>query len=176
MTDCGDALVREKWEVATPYDEFVQGVEEYESLWHGLYERAQLPDWAVEQATGRCQEAHFLVIAADWCWDTAVSLPILARLCDETGCFDIRLIDRNEHSDLMDCYIQENKELIPVVIGMDGEFKEVGHWGPQPSEIRPWARVSKSRMDKSEFYKQMRMWHVRDKGESILREVLGLFD
>jgi hypothetical protein len=75
----------------------------------------------------------------------------------------------------MDCYIQENKELIPVVIGMDGQFSEVGHWGPQPNELRPWARTSKPVMEKKEFYQEMRKWHVRDKGESVLREVLGLF-
>lgn len=176
MTECGDALLREKWDIATPYDAFVQSVEQYESLWHGLYKRANLPEWAIEQAKEGCQEAHFLVIAADWCWDAAVSLPILARLGNDTGCFDIRVIDRDEHHELMDCYIQENKELIPVVIGMDGQFSEVGHWGPQPNELRPWARTSKPVMEKKEFYKEMRKWHVRDKGESILREVLGLFD
>jgi len=176
VTDCGDALLREKWDVATPYGEFVEDVQEYESLWRGLYKRAQLPEWAVEQAKGRCQEAHFLAIAADWCWDSALSLPILARLGDKTGCFDVRLINRDEHHDLMDCYIQENKELIPVVIAMDGQFREVGHWGPQPSELRPWARESRPTMEKGEFYKEMRKWHMQDKGESILREVLGLFD
>ncbi len=176
MTECGDSLLRAKWDVATPYAEFVAGVGQYESLWHGLYKRASVPDWATEQAQARCQEAHFLVIAADWCWDAAVSLPILARLGDETGCFDIRVVDRDEHQDLMDCYIQEGKELIPVVIGLDREFRERGHWGPQPSELRPWARTSKPKMEKSEFYREMRKWHVRDKGESILREVLGLFD
>jgi hypothetical protein len=31
-------------------------------------------------------------------------------------------------------------------------------------------------MEKGEFYKEMRKWHMQDKGESILREVLGLFD
>jgi hypothetical protein len=30
-------------------------------------------------------------------------------------------------------------------------------------------------MEKADFYKEMRKWHVRDKGESILREVLGIF-
>ena len=174
MTECGDTLLRKKWDVATPYQEFVQGVEQYESLWRGLYKRAQIPDWAIEQANAKCHEAHFLAIAADWCWDAAVSLPILARLGDDTGCFDIRVIDRDNHQELMDCYIQENKELIPVVVGMDANFHEHGHWGPQPSELRPWARTSKPVMEQADFYKEMRTWHVRDKGESILREVLGL--
>ena len=176
MTRCGDALLREKWEVATPYDDFVERVQKYESLWHGLYQRAALPDWAIERAESDCGGVHFLVIAADWCWDAAVSLPILARLGDDTGCFDIRIVDREEHEDLMDCYIQEDKELIPVVIGLDGDFHERGFWGPQPSELRPWARTSKPVMEKAEFYKEMRKWHVRDKGQSILREVLEIFD
>ena len=172
---CGDAMLREKWEVATPYQEFVQGVTNYETLWQGLYKRARIPDWAFAQAGERCHDTHFLVIAADWCWDAAVSLPILARLGDETGCFDIRVIDREAHADLMDCYSQSDKDLIPVVIGMDGDLHEHGHWGPQPSVLRPWARASKQVMEKADFYKEMRKWHVRDKGESILREVLGIF-
>jgi hypothetical protein len=176
VTGRGDALLGEKWELAEPYDEFVQSVEHYEGLWHGLYRQAQLPDWAIERAKRCCKGAHLLVIGADWCWDAAVSIPILARLADETGCFDIRLIDRDEHPDLMACYIQEDKELTPVVIGLDEGFRELGYWGPQPRELRPWARVSKPVMEKAEFYKEMRRWHMRDKGESILREVLELFD
>jgi len=162
------------WQGAIPYGSFAAEVQELRGLWEGIYKKATIPDWALEQARARGQGAHFLVINEDWCWDAANTIPILAKLCDQAGAMELRLIHRDENPEVMDRYLTNGARSIPVVIVLDAEFRELGHWGPRPSELQAWAGANKSKMEKSEFYTEMRRWHVKDGGHSMLREVLEI--
>jgi hypothetical protein len=56
---------------------------------------------------------------------------------------------------------------------LDEEFREIGHWGPRPAELQAWFLANRE-MPKQERYPLIRRWYARDRGESVLREVLGL--
>ena len=62
---------------------------------------------------------------------------------------------------------------IPIVIALNEEYDEVGHWGPRPTELQSWVMTNRQTIPKSELYPQVRRWYARDRGESTLREVLA---
>jgi hypothetical protein len=101
---------------------------------------------------------------------------VLAKLGDETELFPLRLLSRDANPDVMDRYLTEGTRSIPIVIALDRDFREVGHWGPRPAALQVWALENRARMPKDQFYAHMRGWHVLDRGESVLREVLALLD
>ncbi|UCH36426.1 MAG: thioredoxin family protein [Armatimonadota bacterium] len=101
-------------------------------------------------------------------------MPVLARLADDAGTFEVRFISRDAHPEVMDHYRTEGTRSSPIVIALDAEFEELGHWGPRPSELQAWAKANRATMEKRAFYAEMRRWHVADGGESTLREVLAL--
>jgi hypothetical protein len=72
----------------------------------------------------------------------------------------------------MDQYLTNGSRSIPIVIALDENFQEVGHWGPRPTELQAWVMANKGTMPKSELYPQVRKWYARDRGETTLREVL----
>jgi hypothetical protein len=117
-----------------------------------------------------------LVIAEDWCGDASNTVPILARLGDEADCLEMRIIKRDEHPQVMDRYLTNGSRSIPIVIALDQDFHELGHWGPRPSELQAWVMANKDRMPKTELYPETRRWYARDRGETTLREVLALFE
>jgi hypothetical protein len=162
------------WEAAAPYARFSEEAQDLKGLWQGLYKKARSPEWALEVARTKGKGAHLLVIAEDWCWDAANTVPPLARLTDEAGTLQLRIISRDENPELMDRYLTNGTRSIPIVVVLTADFDELGHWGPRPSELQAWAGTNKGPMEKKEFYAEMRRWHVKDGGESTLREVLEI--
>jgi hypothetical protein len=171
----GDGLDFERWwQEAVPYERFATEVQDLRGLWEGIYRKARIPDWALETARTRGKGSRFLVINEDWCWDGANAVPYVAKLADAAGEMEVRIIGRDEHPELMDRYLTGGARSIPIVIVLDAGFRELGHWGPRPRELQAWAKANKGKVDKKEFYAEMRRWHVEDRGESVLREVLEL--
>jgi len=74
---------------------------------------------------------------------------------------------------VMDRYLTNGSRSIPIVIALNEEFGEVGHWGPRPTELQSWVMTNRQTIPKSELYPQVRRWYARDRGESTLREVLA---
>ncbi len=171
----GNIEFRTLWEdAAIPYGQFVSVVEKNESLWTGVYRTARIPDWAREAACVCGVGVRLLVIVEDWCGDASNTVPVLAKLGDEADCLDMRVIYRDEHPDVMDQYLTNGSRSIPIVIALDQEFRELGHWGPRPFEIQDWVLESKKTMPLSEVYPKVRRWYAKDRGETTLREVLAL--
>lgn len=162
------------WEAAIPYARFAEEAQDLKGLWQGVYKKTRPREWALETARAKGNGARLLVISEDWCWDAANVVPPLARLADEASTFEVRIIARDEHPEVMDQYLTNGTRSIPIVIVLDAEFNQLGHWGPRPSELQAWAKANKGTMEKKEFYTEMRRWHVQDGGESTLREVLEI--
>ncbi len=164
------------WRDAASYTRFVEDAEKNRGLWEGVYRAVRIPDWAVRLACERAREARLLVILEDWCGDASNTVPILARLGEEAGCLEMRVIRRDEHPDIMDRYLTNGSRSIPIVIILDEEFRELGHWGPRPSELQAWVLANKGRMPKNELYPQVRRWYARDRGETVLNELLAILE
>ncbi len=159
------------WHDAIPYERFVAEAEELQKLWLGIYDRFVVPAWALEQAAVT-DGTRLLCITEDWCWDAANSVPPVAKLCEQSGRMELRVVKRDENLEVMDHYLTNGTRSIPVVVVLNDGFRELGSWGPRPRELQKWAMEHKDTMSKKDFYVAMRRWHLKDKGESTLQEVL----
>ena len=162
------------WTEARRYRQFVEESEKNRGLWEGVYRTARIPEWAFRLACERGKRARLLAIVEDWCGDASNTVPVIVRLGDEADCLEMRVIRRDEHPEIMDRYLTHGTRSIPIVIVLDSEFQEIGHWGPRPSELQAWVVANKKTMPRSELYPQVRRWYAKDRGESTLREVLAL--
>ena len=160
------------WDAALPYADFVAASElKHRGLWEGLYRLARVPDWAL--AAKRNGRVRLLALAEDWCGDASNTLPVIARLAELAPEIELRLLRRDEHPELMNRYLTNGSRSIPIVIALDEEFREIGHWGPRPSALQKWVmeQLGHGRA-KSEIYPEIRKWYARDRGETTVREVL----
>jgi hypothetical protein len=161
------------WESALTFEAFVAASGNHRPLWEGIYRIARLPDWAPLAAAGPGPR-RLLVIAEDWCGDAVNTVPILAKLADETPGLELRIILRDANPQVMDRYLTNGSRSIPVVIVLDEEFQELGHWGPRPAVLQDWVMANRGSLPKNELYPKVRTWYARDRGESTLREVLAV--
>jgi len=161
------------WKSAQTFEAFVASCKaEHCGLWRGLYNLARVPDWALA-AVPSGSSRKFLVIAEDWCGDASNTIPIIARLADMVPSLELRVIARDQNLELMDQYLTNGSRSIPIVIVLDDQLQEVGHWGPRPSQLQAWVMTNRTTTPKAELYPEVRKWYARDRGETTLREVLA---
>lgn len=159
------------WQGAMTFDQFVaQARPEHQALWQGIYRHATAPDWARDVLDGR--QLHLLAISEDWCMDTSNTIPFLQRVAEAVPGVDLRLILRDKNPLVMDRYLTNGSRSIPVLIILDGEFREVGKWGPRPVDLQAWVLSNRPLLPKGEVVKEERRWYARDRGETTIREVL----
>jgi thioredoxin family protein len=161
------------WDQAVPYAAFLEASElRHRGLWEGLHRLARIPDWALNAVPADAGR-RLLVLAEDWCGDASNTIPVLARLADLAPGIELRILRRDEHPDVMERYLTNGARSIPIVIALDRDFRELGHWGPRPGELQEWVLAERRRgTPKEEIYPAVRRWYARDHGETTLRGVL----
>ena len=159
------------WGEATPWSEYAVPTMKNWPLWDGIYRRVVVPDWALERAA-RIAPLRLLVIAEDWCGDAANTVPVMARLVELVPGSELRVLARDRYPAVMDRYLTGGSRSIPIAIGLDPVFRELGRWGPRPSELQAWVMANKETLPKDQRYAEVRKWYARDRGESTLRELL----
>jgi len=164
---------RRLWDDALPFHAFVDASTEHRGLWEGIHRIAIVPDWA-RQHDFTAAPRHLLVLAEDWCGDASNTIPILAKLVEQLPGVDLRILRRDEHPAVMDRYLTNGSRSIPIVIALDADFMELGHWGPRPGELQAWVMANLGTAPKAELYPAGRRGDARERGESTLREGLAV--
>lgn len=96
------------------------------------------------------KELKAIILAADWCGDAMVNLPILMRIADE-ALLETRYLIRDENLELMDQYLTNGKaRSIPIIIFVNKEYEEVGKWGPRSPEAQAVANELKANVPDKE--------------------------
>jgi thiol-disulfide isomerase/thioredoxin len=81
------------------------------------------------------QALHFLVITEDWCIDSVQFIPVLARLAQDNKDIDIRVLRRDENTDLAEQYPRKDGyNAIPVVVIFDSDGNELGSIVERPEQ------------------------------------------
>jgi len=159
------------WDTAISFNQFVDEATTAQELWRGVYRQARVPDWARREAAALAP-LQLLVLAEDWCNDAVSTIPVLARLADAVPGVDLRILRRDEHPAVMDEYLSDGARAIPIVIALDTECGELGHWGSRPSALEAWVQAHRE-LPKPDRNREIRRWYARDQGNSTLREVLA---
>jgi thioredoxin family protein len=163
---------RKLWQDGLSFEAFVASCKaQHCGLWQGVYNLARVPDWA-RNAIPPGAARKLLVIAEDWCGDASNTVPVVAKLADAVPGLELRVILRDANPEVMDRYLTNGSRSIPVVIALDENYQELGHWGPRPTELQAWVMANRATMPKTELYPKVRKWYAKDRGETTLREVL----
>ena len=166
------------WEKGLTPDAYTQLLGEKRDL-HDLHYRRAKIDPEVVARLGSTASQHILVITEPWCGDSLAILPAVLKLFDEVGRSEVRIVRRDEHPDLMDRYLTRGGRSVPIVIELDQDGRERCRWGPRPraaQEIfeRHREALQAGRIDKTEVFKEIRAFYSKDRGVSIVRELVNL--
>lgn len=167
------------FERATPFRDYLNEVVKNHALWNGLYDRARVPEDLVEAAQKAAQEAggpfRLLALSEDWCGDAVNALPFVARWAEAVPGMELRVLARDENPELMDAHLTDGRSRsIPVVMVLNPEGEEMGWWGPRPRKLQSWVLGEGQELSSDERYKVARRWYARDKGRTLIEEILRI--
>ncbi len=170
--------LREYYEAGLNVDAYARLLNDDQIDLHRLYERrAEIDPSAVETIRNAGVE-HVLVITEPWCGDSLAIFPVVSRLFAEAGA-KIRVVQRDQHLELIDQYLTNGGRAIPIVVVLDEAFHERCHWGPRPipaqaivTENR--AAVASGEVSKADVHKMVRAFYARDHGRTIVAELAAL--
>lgn len=167
---------RKRFESGDTFAEFLAKPLTNKLFWQAVYKRAEVDEDLVRRAKELGARWHLLVLNEDWCGDSSNILPYVARLTEAAPNLEMRIIRRDENLDIMDAHLTGTSRSIPVIILLDDDFHECGWWGPRPAELQRWVVEEGLKLPKEERYKEVRTWYARDRGHSILREIITTFE
>jgi len=120
----------------------------------------------------------WLLITETWCGDAANSVPVIALLAEQNPNIDLRIVLRDENTELMDQFLTKGGRSIPKLIALDDELNVLFDWGPRPEELQKiywnW-RESENRIPYSEFHLVIQKWYNDNKSVSIQEELVEKF-
>jgi hypothetical protein len=115
---------RAKFEQGLPYDKYVAGGRPDQRMnWerhHGAV-RLTEPQGALLRAFTR--EMKVLVTSGLWCGDCAVQVPMLARIAGGNPVIQLRILDRDEHSDLSEQIRICGGLRVPTAVFLNEDFE-----------------------------------------------------
>jgi hypothetical protein len=161
----------ERYEAASRFPAYLDSVVKHAELWNGMYRTAMPTGHDVERLRNVHGTWRFLALSEDWCSDAVSTLPIMARLAEQAG-IDFRVLGRDAIADLMDVHLTSGTRSIPVVMVLDGEFRERGWWGPRPAALQRWFRNEAHMLPKEDRTRRKRAWYARDRGRTAVNELL----
>nr|WP_299072498.1 thioredoxin family protein [uncultured Allomuricauda sp.] len=118
-----------------------------------------------------------LVLSESWCGDASPSLPVMNKIAELNPNIELRILLRDENLELMDEFLTNGSRSIPKLIVLDRETEEiVGEWGPRSSIATEMAEAYRKEHGTltSEFKQDLQLWYNKDKGQDILKDLLGL--
>ena len=165
------------WLAAQTFAEFLPTVRSYEELWRSSYDRALVPLGTVERVRALRRRWHILAVSADWCIDAPPVVGPMARLADDSSVIQLRHLDRDEHVELIDEHLTDGfARSIPVLILLDEHLVERAWWGPRPAPLQAWVTGEGASLTAGERYRFSRQWMARDRGQTVLEEVVSMME
>ena len=128
-------------------------------------------------ASRTSEKEQWLVFSETWCGDAAHNLPFIAKWAEHAG-VDMRIILRDENTELMDEFLTNGGRSIPKLVRLNENFEVLGTWGPRPTplmeEYAKWK--AKPEFDYKEWTLFAQDWYNKDKGASLGTDFTALLE
>ncbi len=123
---------QKRWQTGLTLDQFVAGMKAHQADMRRRLREVVLPAREPDYFARVESLVHVLVMTEDWCGDSLMNLPILARLVEVAPGMDMRIFVRGGAPDLNDHYTARGITHIPVFTFLGADFDEIGTWVERP--------------------------------------------
>ncbi|ARV10003.1 thioredoxin family protein [Winogradskyella sp. PC-19] len=117
----------------------------------------------------------WLVLTESWCGDAAHIIPVINKVAELNKNIDYRIVLRDKNEALMNEFLTNGGKSIPKLIMIDNDTKKVENtFGPRPSVATQLVNDYKARHGKltPEFKEDLQRWYNKDKGQSVIEDLL----
>ena len=168
-----------EFNTAISYKEYIDLLGQYLSL-HQLHYNKFVVDENTARIVFGFRSLKILVITEPWCCDSLALLPIIRKLAEINGRWEIKVHLRDSNPDLMNKFLTNGARAIPIFLFLDHQGDVLFKWGPRPKasiEIFEKHRemIKNGQIEKKEVIKKIRAFYAKDRGKTTLVELMMLF-
>ena len=122
----------------------------------------------------------WLTITEGWCGDAAHILPVLNNLTAISFKPDLKIVFRDDGSDLIEDYLTDGSRSIPIVLAVDEDGQVISKWGPRPSFAQKIVQAYKTGDSPYANYNDMsealQKWYHYDRFQSFESEIVEFIE
>lgn len=141
--------------------------------------RGKLDEELIQKLENFPRKMVWLVLNEGWCGDSAQSLPFINKMAEQSENITLRIILRDQNTEVMDEFLTDGARSIPKLIALDEKNLEVlGTWGPRPKVAYEMYKTERANPDipNEKARENLHFWYAKDKGRTIQNEFLKLLD
>ena len=163
------------WADGESFADFLEAAKRRRDTWHGNYAKGIADPAIVARARAIPGRWRFLVVAEDWCGDSANTIPYFASLVDAVPGFEIRIV-RSEPGDLiLDRHRSvDGRKSTPTVVLLTDGMEQAGCWVERPKPLQDWFQEQKPKMNNEDLHAEKYKWYDQDAGRTTLEELVAL--
>jgi Thioredoxin len=157
------------------WEQFLAGVSAQREVWLKTESAVTVPLDFIERAKKVSRGLQLLVVAEDWCPDSAYSVPYVARLAQAAG-IPLRVIDRTAGEPLMLAHrTSDGRTATPTIVVLRNG-RDVGAWVERPAELQQLFLSMSTNPENAQRFSLRHLWYESDGGLTVLKEVLALIE
>lgn len=169
----------QEYAAAMSYNTYVKQLKDYQSLHQLHYNKFEIPEKYISRI-GQLSEINILVITEPWCSDSLALLPIIRKLAEIHGQWEIKILLRDKNPVLMQKFLTNGVRGIPVFLFLNKDGEYLFSWGPRPIAA---TKIYEAHLDsiktglveKQRVIKKIRAYYAKDRGQTTLRELFDVF-
>ena len=159
------------------FAEFLAATRARRETWLDNYAGAVIPEPLLERARAVPGRWRLLVVAEDWCGDSANTIPYLARLADSVATLALRIVNAREGRWVMEGHrTPDGRAATPTVVLLDSTGTDVGCFVERPAALREWLAGNRPRLSERGVQQGREAWRREDAGRSTVREIVELLE
>ena len=140
-----------------------------------LDKTAKVSEEAMEVFKSVSNKQTWLVITEPWCGDAAQTLPFLNKIAQEADNIDFKIVLRDDNLELMNQFLTNGSQSIPIVIMIDEDMNVLQTFGPRSKAATKLVSDYKEEHGKIDdaFKEIIQVWYNKDKGISIVNDLVN---
>lgn len=122
------------------------------------------------------EKITWVVLTESWCGDASPALPVMNKIAELNPNISLSLILRDENLEVMNQFLTNGSMSIPKLIAINEEDSVVATWGPRSIKATQLVEAYKEEHGKltPEFKQDLQVFYNKDKGQSVLQDLLRL--
>ena len=172
-----DDSLRALYEGGVSFPTFLENARRRKTEWESHYAAGVVTGEQLGRA-GRVDGVwRLLVVAEDWCGDSANTIPYVARLVEQTQSLDMRVVSSSVGRGIMEGHrTPDGRAATPTILLLDAGWNEVGCFVERPGPLMEWYLANRGAKSSDELHDFIFDWYADDAGASTVDQILGLLE
>ena len=157
----------------TPFADFAAAAVSHRSMWT----RASGPEDVPAALSSRFRHAgaglRVIVVAEDWCVDSANTVPLVARLAEAAG-VEMRIVDRRRGRPLLERFrTSDGRSATPLIV-LIRAGSDARAWVERPKPLQDLFAALQTDPAARQVLSDRQRWYDEDGGRTALEEIVRL--